>query len=44
MSTKPQWQQAAPPFHLNVKQDEEIQEQFSVKNEQSYGKNFNIQY
>nr|XP_051704293.1 dynein axonemal heavy chain 7 isoform X3 [Oryctolagus cuniculus] len=36
VSTKPQWQQAAPSFHLNVKQDEEIPEQFSVKNEQSY--------
>ncbi|XP_055253118.1 dynein axonemal heavy chain 7 isoform X4 [Moschus berezovskii] len=35
-STKPQWQQAAPSFHLNVKQDEDIPEQFSVKNEQSY--------
>ncbi|XP_019829809.2 dynein axonemal heavy chain 7 isoform X4 [Bos indicus] len=36
VSTKPQWQQAAPSFHLNVKQDEDIPEQFSVKNEQSY--------
>nr|XP_010946997.1 dynein axonemal heavy chain 7 isoform X1 [Camelus bactrianus]XP_045367940.1 dynein axonemal heavy chain 7 isoform X1 [Camelus bactrianus] len=36
VSTKPQWQQAAPSFHLNVKQYDEIPEQFSVKNEQSY--------
>ena len=42
MSTKPQWQQAAPSFHLNIKQDEDVPEQFSVKNEQSYGKNSNI--
>uniref|UniRef100_A0A452V4Q1 Dynein axonemal heavy chain 7 n=1 Tax=Ursus maritimus TaxID=29073 RepID=A0A452V4Q1_URSMA len=34
--TKPQWQQAAPLFHLNIKQDDEIPEPFSVKNEQSY--------
>uniref|UniRef100_A0ABI7Y3R0 EF-hand domain-containing protein n=1 Tax=Felis catus TaxID=9685 RepID=A0ABI7Y3R0_FELCA len=36
VSTKPQWQQAAPSFHLTVKQADEIPEQFSVKNEQSY--------
>lgn len=36
VSTKPQWQQAAPSFHLNVKQEEEVPEQYSVKNEQSY--------
>ncbi|KAF4014246.1 hypothetical protein G4228_005292, partial [Cervus hanglu yarkandensis] len=36
VSTKPQWQQAAPSFHLNIKQDEDVPEQFSVKNEQSY--------
>ncbi|XP_078184177.1 dynein axonemal heavy chain 7 isoform X4 [Callithrix jacchus] len=34
--TKPCWQQAAPSFHLNVKQDDEIPEPFSVKNELSY--------
>ncbi|XP_014396707.1 PREDICTED: dynein heavy chain 7, axonemal [Myotis brandtii] len=36
VSTKPQWQEAAPSFHLNIKQEEEIPEPFSVKNEQSY--------
>ncbi|XP_012497096.1 PREDICTED: dynein heavy chain 7, axonemal [Propithecus coquereli] len=36
VSSKPQWQQAAPSFHLSIKQDNEIPEQFSVKNEQSY--------
>ncbi|XP_024589402.1 dynein heavy chain 7, axonemal [Neophocaena asiaeorientalis asiaeorientalis] len=36
VSSKPQWQQAAPSFHLSVKQDEGIPEQFSVKNQQSY--------
>ncbi|XP_037706594.1 dynein heavy chain 7, axonemal isoform X3 [Choloepus didactylus] len=36
VSTKPQWQQAAPSFHLSVKQDVDVPEQFSVKNEQSY--------
>nr|XP_045723438.1 dynein axonemal heavy chain 7 [Mirounga angustirostris] len=36
VSTKPHWQQAAPSFHLNIKQDDEIPEPFSVKNEQSY--------
>lgn len=36
VSTKPQWQQTAPSFHLNVKQDDDIPEQFSIKNEQSY--------
>ncbi|ELK27728.1 Dynein heavy chain 7, axonemal [Myotis davidii] len=36
VSTKPQWQEAAPSFHLNVKQEEDIPEPFSVKNEQSY--------
>ncbi|XP_044097135.1 dynein axonemal heavy chain 7 [Neovison vison] len=36
VSTKPQWQQAAPSFHLNIKQDDDIPEPFSVKNEQSY--------
>ncbi|XP_027444300.2 dynein heavy chain 7, axonemal isoform X2 [Zalophus californianus] len=36
VSTKPHWQQAAPSFHLNIKQDYEIPEPFSVKNEQSY--------
>uniref|UniRef100_A0A673TQ36 Dynein axonemal heavy chain 7 n=1 Tax=Suricata suricatta TaxID=37032 RepID=A0A673TQ36_SURSU len=36
VSTKPQWHQAAPSFHLTVKQADEIPEQFSVKNEQSY--------
>ncbi|EPQ01953.1 Dynein heavy chain 7, axonemal [Myotis brandtii] len=38
VSTKPQWQEAAPSFHLNIKQEEEIPEPFSVKNEQSYAK------
>ncbi|XP_048664162.1 dynein axonemal heavy chain 7 isoform X2 [Marmota marmota marmota] len=37
VSTKPQWQQAAPSFNLNIKQDNEIPETFSIKNEQSYG-------
>ncbi|XP_004674896.1 PREDICTED: dynein heavy chain 7, axonemal [Condylura cristata] len=37
VSTKPQWQQAAPSFHLSLKQEEAIPEQFSVKNEMSYG-------
>nr|KAF6336443.1 dynein axonemal heavy chain 7 [Myotis myotis] len=37
VSTKPQWQEAAPSFHLNIKQEEEIPEPFSMKNEQSYG-------
>lgn len=41
VSTKPQWQEAAPSFHLNIKQEEEIPELFSVKNEQSYGKGVN---
>ncbi|XP_054535146.1 dynein axonemal heavy chain 7 isoform X6 [Pan troglodytes] len=36
VSTKPHWQQAAPSFHLSVKQDDESPEPFSVKNEQSY--------
>uniref|UniRef100_A0A0D9RH02 Dynein axonemal heavy chain 7 n=1 Tax=Chlorocebus sabaeus TaxID=60711 RepID=A0A0D9RH02_CHLSB len=36
VSTKPRWQQAAPSFHLSVKQDDESSEPFSVKNEQSY--------
>ncbi|KAF0873023.1 DYH7 protein, partial [Crocuta crocuta] len=36
VSTRPQWQQAAPSFHLTVNQADEILEQFSVKNEQSY--------
>ncbi|XP_029081389.1 dynein heavy chain 7, axonemal [Monodon monoceros] len=36
VSSKPQWQQAAPSFHLSVKRDEGIPEQFSVKNQQSY--------
>ncbi|XP_046514011.1 dynein axonemal heavy chain 7 [Equus quagga] len=36
VSTKPQWQQAAPSFHLSIKQDSDIPEQFSIKNEQSY--------
>jgi dynein heavy chain len=44
VSTKPQWQQAAPSFHLSKKQDNEIPEPFTVKNEQSQGKNINIQY
>uniref|UniRef100_A0A2K6A2H9 Dynein axonemal heavy chain 7 n=1 Tax=Mandrillus leucophaeus TaxID=9568 RepID=A0A2K6A2H9_MANLE len=35
VSTKPHWQQAAPSFHLSVKQDDESSEPFSVKNEQS---------
>uniref|UniRef100_A0A2I2YE34 Dynein axonemal heavy chain 7 n=1 Tax=Gorilla gorilla gorilla TaxID=9595 RepID=A0A2I2YE34_GORGO len=36
VSTKPHWQQAAPSFHLSVKQDDESPEPFSVKNEQSH--------
>uniref|UniRef100_A0A8C5P1M0 Dynein axonemal heavy chain 7 n=1 Tax=Jaculus jaculus TaxID=51337 RepID=A0A8C5P1M0_JACJA len=36
VGTKPQWHQAAPSFHLTMKQDEEIPEPFTVKNEQSY--------
>ncbi|XP_068400851.1 dynein axonemal heavy chain 7 isoform X4 [Eschrichtius robustus] len=36
VSSKPQWQQAAPSFHLSVKRGEGIPEQFSVKNQQSY--------
>ncbi|KAK2500550.1 hypothetical protein MC885_013342, partial [Smutsia gigantea] len=36
VSTKPQWQQAAPSFQLSIKQDNAIPQQFSVKNEQSY--------
>ncbi|KAK1336499.1 hypothetical protein QTO34_002528 [Cnephaeus nilssonii] len=36
VSMKPQWQEAAPSFHLNVKQDEEVPEPFGVRNEQSY--------
>ncbi|XP_039700233.1 dynein axonemal heavy chain 7 [Pteropus medius] len=36
VSTKPQWQLAAPSFHLSIKQDDDIPEKFSVKNEQSY--------
>uniref|UniRef100_A0A2K6B1B9 Dynein axonemal heavy chain 7 n=1 Tax=Macaca nemestrina TaxID=9545 RepID=A0A2K6B1B9_MACNE len=36
VSTKPHWQQAAPSFHLSIKQDDESSEPFSVKNEQSY--------
>ncbi|XP_022423000.1 dynein heavy chain 7, axonemal [Delphinapterus leucas] len=36
VSSKPQWQQAAPSFHLSVKRDEGIPEQFSIKNQQSY--------
>eukprot|EP00073_Rattus_norvegicus_P038350 XP_008765373.1 PREDICTED: dynein heavy chain 7, axonemal isoform X2 [Rattus norvegicus] len=32
---KPQWQQTAPSFHLNVKQENPI-EPYNVKNEQSY--------
>lgn len=40
---KPQWQEAAPSFHLNVKQDEELLEPFSLKNEQSYGKGVSSQ-
>ncbi|KAM8901115.1 dynein axonemal heavy chain 7 [Lycaon pictus] len=36
VSTRPQWQQAAPSFHLRIKQDDDIPEQFTVKNEQSY--------
>nr|KAF6494562.1 dynein axonemal heavy chain 7 [Rousettus aegyptiacus] len=36
VSTKPQWQLAAPSFHLNIKQDDDIPEKFTVKNEQSY--------
>nr|XP_012632402.1 dynein heavy chain 7, axonemal isoform X3 [Microcebus murinus] len=36
VSSKPQWQQAAPSFNLNIKKDDETPEQFSVKNEQSY--------
>ncbi|XP_058156420.1 dynein axonemal heavy chain 7 [Dasypus novemcinctus] len=36
VSTKPQWQQAAPSFHLSIKQEDDVPEQFSVKNEQSY--------
>ncbi|KAM6178382.1 dynein axonemal heavy chain 7 [Rhynchocyon petersi] len=36
VSTKPQWQQAAPSFHLRINQDEEVPEPFSIKNEQSY--------
>ncbi|XP_035294723.1 dynein heavy chain 7, axonemal isoform X2 [Cricetulus griseus] len=33
---KPQWQQAPPSFNLNVKQDTQIPEPYTVKNEQSY--------
>ncbi|XP_054578836.1 dynein axonemal heavy chain 7 [Eptesicus fuscus] len=36
VSMKPQWQEAAPSFHLDVKQDEEVPEPFGVRNEQSY--------
>ncbi|XP_006878990.1 PREDICTED: dynein heavy chain 7, axonemal [Elephantulus edwardii] len=36
VSTKPQWQQAAPSFHLKLSQNEQVPEQFRVKNEQSY--------
>lgn len=42
VSMKPQWQEAAPSFHLNVKQDEEVPEPFGVRNEQSYGKGVHI--
>ncbi|GAB1284962.1 Dynein, axonemal, heavy chain 7C [Apodemus speciosus] len=33
---KPQWQQTAPSFHLNIKQENPILEPYTVKNEQSY--------
>ncbi|XP_075385072.1 dynein axonemal heavy chain 7 [Tenrec ecaudatus] len=35
-NTKPQWQQAAPSFQLNIRQEDDVPEPFSVKNEQSY--------
>ncbi|XP_073074509.1 dynein axonemal heavy chain 7 isoform X1 [Manis javanica] len=38
VSTKPQWQQAAPSFQLSIKQDSDIPQQLSVKNEQSNAK------
>lgn len=36
VSSKPQWQQAPPSFHLNIKQDEAIPEQYTAKNELPY--------
>ncbi|XP_055472779.1 dynein axonemal heavy chain 7, partial [Psammomys obesus] len=33
---KPQWQQTAPSFHLNAKQDTHIPEPYTIKNDQSY--------
>ncbi|XP_021010439.1 dynein heavy chain 7, axonemal-like, partial [Mus caroli] len=33
---KPQWQQTAPSFHLNIKQENPILEPYTVKNEQSF--------
>lgn len=33
---KPQWQQTAPSFHLNAKQDPQFPEPYTIKNDQSY--------
>ncbi|KAM7316207.1 hypothetical protein ACRRTK_024887 [Alexandromys fortis] len=33
---KPQWQQTAPSFHLNINQENQFPEPYTVKNEQSY--------